>query len=439
MQSDPHVTWPLPASELKPALELAGAITRADMTVLFLHDEIAGVVVPAAAHGITDDQAALLGVHRPGEDVFGRVMSDRRRVVVRDAWRREAELARCAQTLGFRSIEIIPLIGLNDVMVGELAMMFRGSRGSSRKMIRLVEQCARLVVLTVQHARRALEAERARDAAERVGRAKVQFLARMSHELRTPLQSIAGYIDLLRLGDGHSLTPTQVKMLSRVHDSEEMLVHVIDDLITFSRLEAGHVSYNIGPVVAEDIVRITKSVIAPLAADHGITLETSASPGIFVAADGDKLKQILVNLAANAVKFTKRGSVRISCRREGDSVRFDVADSGPGIAPDKLRAIFEPYVQLETPLLDRYGGTGLGLAISREFATGMHGELSVSSNLGKGSVFSLRLPCSSNALLAVSTSPTATPPTVAPAAAAPPPATTTTTTGRGDIGPSVTQ
>jgi signal transduction histidine kinase len=334
----------------------------------------------------------LLGTHKCGDDAFGLAMKERRRVVVRDAWRHEEQLSECAHALGFRSIEIIPLIGLDDRLVGELAMMFRHSRRTSRKMIRLIEQCARLVVLTVQHARRAVEAERARDAAERVGRAKVQFLARMSHELRTPLQSIAGYIDLLRLGDGHSLTPMQAKMLSRVHDSEEMLVHVIDDLITFSRLEAGHVSYNIGPVVAEDIVRITRSVIAPLAADHGIALEAGAAPGIFVAADGDKLKQILVNLAANAVKFTKRGAVRITCREDGESVRFDVSDNGPGIAPDKLRAIFEPYVQLETPLLDRYGGTGLGLAISREFATGMHGELTVNSVPGKGSVFSLKLP-----------------------------------------------
>src|SRR6185369_5128994 len=96
MQSETHVTWPLPASELKPALELALAIARADMTVLLLHDEIAGVVIPAAAHGITDAQAMLLGTHKCGDDAFGLAMKERRRVVVRDAWRHEEQLSECA-------------------------------------------------------------------------------------------------------------------------------------------------------------------------------------------------------------------------------------------------------------------------------------------------------------------------------------------------------
>jgi signal transduction histidine kinase len=387
-----HATWPLPVDQLRPALELARALARADMTVLLLHDEIAGVVVPAAAQGLTDAQAAMLGPHRPGEDAFGLALTQRRRIVVRDVPRREKNLAEIARSVGFRTLEIIPLIGLNDEIVGEIVMMYRRARCSSRKMFKLIEHCARLVVMTVQHARRAMEAERAREAAEQVGRAKIQFLARMSHELRTPLQSIAGYIDLLRVGGRDSLTPEQARMLARVHDSEEILVHVIDDLITFSRLEAGHVVYHIAPVAADEVIRITQSVVTPLALGHGIRLEADACSGIFVASDGDKLKQILVNLAANAVKFTKGGVVRISCSTQQDSVRFDVADNGPGIAPDKLRQIFEPYVQLNGPLLDRFGGTGLGLAISREFAAGMRGDLTVRSEVGRGSVFSLTLP-----------------------------------------------
>ncbi|MGH2897446.1 MAG: ATP-binding protein, partial [Solirubrobacteraceae bacterium] len=105
------------------------------------------------------------------------------------------------------------------------------------------------------------------------------------------------------------------------------------------------------------------------------------------------LKQVLVNLVANAVKFTGRGGVvRLVCHVEDDAVHFDVIDNGPGIATDQLREIFEPYVQLGAPLLDRFGGTGLGLAISREFASGMRGQLSVESAEGRGSVFTLRLP-----------------------------------------------
>lgn len=388
-----HVAWPLPIAELKPALELARSLAGADMSVLLLLDEIAGVIVPVVAEGISDAQAELLGVHRPGgEDAFGIALSERRRIVMRDVWHEGNGLSKLAHTIGFRTLEIIPLIGVKDQIVGEIVMMFRRHRRSRRRMLKLIECAARLIVLAVQHARRAVEAERAREAAEQIGRAKIQFLARMSHELRTPLQSIAGYIDLLRLGEAEPLTINQARMLARVHDSEEMLVHVVEDLITFSRIEAGQVAYHIGPVPADEAVRITQSVIAPLAGGRGIPVEVDACSGVFVSADGDKLKQILVNLAANAVKYTRNGTIRISCRGEGDVVRFDVADHGPGIAANKLREIFEPYVQLESARIDRFGGTGLGLAISREFAMAMHGDLSVTSTIGKGSVFTLRLP-----------------------------------------------
>jgi signal transduction histidine kinase len=125
----------------------------------------------------------------------------------------------------------------------------------------------------------------------------------------------------------------------------------------------------------------------------GVRLHVDPVPAnVFVSGDADKLKQVLVNLTANAVKFTPRnGSVVLSCRVVEDAVFFDVTDTGPGIPPDKVEGIFEPYVQLGTTLLDRYGGSGLGLAISRDFAAGMHGRLSVNSVVGKGSVFTLRL------------------------------------------------
>jgi signal transduction histidine kinase len=392
MQLDTHASWPLPAAELRPALELALALAHADMTVLLLHDESVGALVPAAAFGLDDEHAALIGAHRFGADDFSAALSEHRRIVVRDAWQNDGSFAPLAHVLGFRAIEIVPLFGGDGQMIGELVMMFRRARSTSKRMVKLVEHCANLVVVALSHARRRAEAERARETTEQAGRAKIQFFARMSHELRTPLQSIAGYIDLLRVGVADPPTPEQARLLARVHDSEEVLVHVIDDLITFSRLEAGHVSYQIAPVPAGEAIRIAHSVVAPLAASHGVTLEMNSSPGLFVAADGDKLKQILVNLAANAVKFCGDGGiVRISCQDDGANVRFDVTDNGPGIPGDRLRDIFEPYVQLSTPL-EGFGGTGLGLAISREFAAGMHGQLSVASNLGRGSVFTLRVP-----------------------------------------------
>ena len=141
-------------------------------------------------------------------------------------------------------------------------------------------------------------------------------------------------------------------------------------------------------------MRAAEAIVAPLAIDRGVKLEvTPCEPDLTVHADADKVKQVLVNLAANAVKFTSRdGTVRLSCRVESESVSFDVEDTGAGIPADRLGDIFEPYVQLGAPLHDRYGGTGLGLAISHEFATGMRGKLTVASTVGRGSVFTLQLP-----------------------------------------------
>ena len=394
MQSDTHATWPLPATELKPALELTLALAHADMTVLLLHDDTAGALFPAAGHGLSEAQCALIGTHRPGVGPFGQALSEHRRVVVEDAWQGSESLAQVAQSLGFRALEVEPLFGTDGQAVGALAVMFRRVRGSSRRVAPLVAHCGRLGASAVLHARRRVEAERARDNAEQVGRAKIQFLARMSHELRTPLQSIAGYTELLRVGAATPLSPAQSRLLDRVRDNEQILVHVIDDLITFARLEAGHITYHIGPVPAAEALRVTEAVVSPLASDRGVKLEIGeCPPETLVAADADKLKQVLVNLAANAVKFTGRGGVvRLVCRAEEKSLCFDVIDNGPGIAAEQLRDIFEPYVQVGTPLLDRFGGTGLGLAISREFAAGMRGQLSVDSAVGRGSVFTLRLP-----------------------------------------------
>lgn len=394
MQSEMHAAWPLPAAELKPALELTRALAHADMTVLMLHDDAAGALFPVIGHGISEAQCALIGSHRPGVGPFGQALSEHRRVVVRDAWERHQPVSEIAHSLGFRALEIVPLFGLDNQPVGALAVMFRRAHGSNRRALNLIEYCAQLMVSALLHARRRIEAEHARDNAEQVGRAKVQFLARMSHELRTPLQSIAGYTELLRAGAPSPVSPAQLRLLDRIRDNEQILVHVIDDLITFSRLEAGHISYHIGPVLCAEALRVTEAVVSPLASDRGVRLEVAeCPPDTLAAADADKLKQVLVNLAANAVKFTPRdGTVRLVCRSEGDIIAFEVIDTGPGIAPDHLREIFEPYVQLGAPLLDRFGGTGLGLAISREFATGMRGQLTVESAEGRGSVFTLRLP-----------------------------------------------
>jgi len=392
MQVAADEPWPLPTTELQPALELASALTRADMGVLMLHDDGADALLPAACVGLSDEDREAIGAQRTGVGPFGQAVAERRRIVIRDASLEAPAFVPLVDRLGIRTMEIHPLIA-NGQAIGALGLMFRQNRSAKKQRAHMVDLTTSLLVTAVVQARLRHAAERRRLEAEQHGRAKVQLMARLSHELRTPLQSIAGYIELLRLGAPEPLTPAQAYLLDRMLDGEQILVHVVDDLITFSRLETGHLSYDLDAVSVNQALRVTEAIVAPLAHARGVALTVSdGTRDAQVFGDDAKIKQVLVNLATNAVKFTGQGGqVTLTCHASHDDVVFDISDTGAGIPADQLRAIFEPYVQLPTTLLDSHGGSGLGLAISREFATAMHGELTVSSTLGRGSTFTLRL------------------------------------------------
>lgn len=401
MQFETHPNWPLPASELLPALELMRSVARADITALLLRDDASDALLPALVDGMDGDGLSLFGVHRSGSGAFGIVMKEQRRMVIRDAMTYDG-LGELARSIGFRHIEIVPLCDDDAGMLGELAIMYRHSRRTSRRQVRLVEHLAKLVVCAVLQARRGLAAEHARDSVQVEVSRRTQALARVSHELRTPLQSISGYLDLLREGAAEPLEPEQSRLIGRVCESEQMLERVIDDLVALSRLETGQTRYAIKAVPAAEALRVAQTVVLPLGARRGIGITTGECPDIIVAADPDKLSQILVNLATNAVKFSARGTtVHLSCRLDdaGNMARFDVTDQGCGIPAAALDRIFDPYVQLATSSDEAFGGSGLGLAISRDFAREMQGDLTVVSTVGAGSVFTLHLPRASAALL----------------------------------------
>jgi signal transduction histidine kinase len=359
-----------------------------------LHDDSAGALFPVLGYNVDETSYELFGSPKPGIGAFGRAMQGHQFVRIRDVHADGDGLVVAARTLGFCCAEVLPFFRGDGGNLGAFGMLFRRRRGSRRRAEKLERCCAAIVSCAVSHAEAEAQAERLRERMARATDSKIQFLAKMSHELRTPLQSIAGYIELLRAGSGQPLTPDQDRMLARITESENILVHIIDDVITVSRLEAGNIVYNVGAVSATDVLSAAKVVVDPLAADHDILVEIQSNrPGVLVRADADKLKQILVNLAANAIKFTRPpGRVTLACRADGESVRFDVTDTGPGIVADKLREIFDPYVQIGSPVLDAYGGSGLGLTISREFASAMGGELTATSDVKTGSVFTLTLP-----------------------------------------------
>ena len=243
---------------------------------------------------------------------------------------------------------------------------------------------------------RSVELERLRAEADEANRAKSNFLAVMSHELRTPLNAIAGYVQLVEMGIHGPVTDAQLEALERVDRSQRHLLRLINDVLNLARIEAGRVDYAVDEVPLAGVLDAVAPLVEPQMAEKGLALEAHVPPGLAVRADADKVQQILINLLSNALKFTLAGG-RVSVDAEPDpaapqKVLVHVRDSGVGIALDKLAAVFEPFVQVDTSRTRRAEGTGLGLAISRDLARGMGGDLRVASTVGLGSTFTLSLP-----------------------------------------------
>ena len=238
------------------------------------------------------------------------------------------------------------------------------------------------------------ELERRSREAEAANRAKSEFLAAMSHELRTPLNAIGGYTQLIQMGLSGPITDEQREQLDRIQRSQEHLLGIINDILNFSRIEAGQVVYDIRPVRVHDIVEGVIPMVLPQAHAKHLRLHIGACPQELEAqVDSTKVEQILINLLSNAVKFTAEGGeIEVSCGARDGSVHINVRDSGIGIPSDQLEAIFAPFVQVGRGLATPKDGTGLGLAISRDLARAMHGDLSVQSEEGVGSTFTLALP-----------------------------------------------
>jgi signal transduction histidine kinase len=238
------------------------------------------------------------------------------------------------------------------------------------------------------------EVERARDEAEAANRAKSEFLAVMSHELRTPLNAIGGYAELMEMGIRGPVTRAQLDDLRRIHLSQRHLLGLINEVLNYARLETGTVVFDVADVPVQEALSAAELLVMPQARSKGLTLVVhSAPPALVVRADAEKLRQVLVNLASNAVKFTDAGGrIEISCARAGDRARIQIRDTGMGIPPDKLDLIFDPFVQVRSDLSRPHEGTGLGLAISRDLALRMAGDLTVESSPGTGSTFTLTLP-----------------------------------------------
>ncbi len=233
--------------------------------------------------------------------------------------------------------------------------------------------------------------ERARDEALKAARLRSEFLANMSHEIRTPLHGLMGMLDLVLDGD---LPQPQRDYLHTARESARHLLALLNDILDLSRLEAGAMPMEEAPVDVAAVVRSCAALMAAQARDKGLELRIELDPALPASVLGDeaRLRQVLFNLLSNAVKFTERGEVAVGARREGDELVLQVRDTGIGIPPGRLEAVFDAFTQGDGSITRRYGGTGLGLAISRRLTEAMGGRLAVDSAPGRGSTFTVRLP-----------------------------------------------
>jgi len=294
--------------------------------------------------------------------------------------------------IGIKSVIFAPLLwegrGLGAIFVGRDHVS-----SFSEKEIALLKTFADQAAIAVENLRLFNAIEEKSRQLEMASRHKSQFLANMSHELRTPLNAIIGFARIVMRHAQQALEPKQYENLEKILASGQHLLALINSVLDLSKIEAGRVEVHAAEVGLAPVLEQCARTIEPLVRGDAVALQREFNgelPPMYV--DEEKLRQVVLNLLSNAAKFTAQGSIRLRAHAEGGSVEIAVADTGIGIAPDKLELIFEEFEQADAGSNRVYGGTGLGLAIARRLARLMGGDIEVQSMPGRGSTFTLRLP-----------------------------------------------
>lgn len=293
-------------------------------------------------------------------------------------------LRAAARTLGCRSVLLLPLVS-RERELGALCLV-RNDTVYTLGDLELMTELGRRASMAAENA---LLYEQARAA----DRAKSSFLAVMSHEFRTPLSAILGYADILTTQLHGDLNPKQVRHLERVKASVRHLSHLVDEILSFASMESARERVVRDRTELRALVADALGIMEPIAEATGLTLEVELpTREIVMRTDGSKVRQIVINLVSNALKYTPEGKVAVQLLETDDGILLHVADTGPGIAAEFAELVFEPFWQVDQSDGRRITGTGLGLAVARQLARLLGGDVTLESEVGKGSRFTLMLP-----------------------------------------------
>jgi signal transduction histidine kinase len=378
----------------------ATQLSRTEAGAIYVFDDANQEFQLRATYGLDDAVVAeLRDSHiRIGETAISDAAQQRVPIQIPDIQNEPSATLDVIVRAGFRALLVVPLLG-TDRIVGALVVRRKKPGEFPKSAVELLQTFAAQSVLAIQNARLFSEIEeKSRQLAE-ASEHKSQFVSSMSHELRTPLNAIIGLTDMLVTNTARFGTEKAKEPLQRVHRAGTHLLGLINQVLDLSKIEAGKLELNPQTVQLAPLINDVISTAGQLAEQNKNRLVVDAQQDLgALTVDPMRLRQILLNLLSNACKFTKAGEVKLAARKVSNGsnfVEFAVSDTGIGMTAEQQAKLFEEFTQADASTAQKFGGTGLGLALSRKLARMMGGDVTVTSEPGKGSVFTVRLPASS--------------------------------------------